>query len=101
MAAKTRSDIIGDIEDYIAKNGGNFAEWYVGVTGNPKHTLFTRHALKPKGDAWISRLAKDEYEAHEVGEYFRTIRHTRGSAADPGASDIYVYGYKLKSHTKP
>lgn len=100
MAAKSRSEIIGDIEDFIGKNGAKFAEFYVGCTGQPKATLFTKHAVKQSGDAWISRLAKDEYEAHEVVEYFVTTRKTRGRRADRQPSDLYVYAFKIKSHTR-
>ncbi|ARJ67575.1 hypothetical protein WV31_18880 [Magnetospirillum sp. ME-1] len=101
MAAKSRTQIIDDIEDCIGRNGGNFGEWYVGFTANPKVKLFSGHKLKEKGDAWISRLAKDEVEAHEVAEFFRTTRKTKGPGGQPGDNDLYVYAYKMKSHTKP
>ncbi|CAA7614528.1 conserved hypothetical protein [Candidatus Terasakiella magnetica] len=101
MAAKSRSEIIDDIEDCIGRNGGAFGEWYVGITGAPKAKLFSQHKLKEKGDAWISRLAKDELEAQEVAEYFRSTRKTKGGASSAAATDLYVYAYKIKSHTKP
>lgn len=100
MAAKSRSDIIGDIEDFIARNGGNFGEWYVGCTSSPKATLFTQHGLKQSGDAWVSRLAKDDLDAHDVVEYFRSTRRTRGRTKDRQDSDLYVYAFKIKSHTR-
>jgi hypothetical protein len=101
MATKTRSEIIGDIEDYISRNGASFGEWYVGFTANPKTRLFGKHKLKEKGDAWVSRLAKDEYEAHEIVEYFRTTRRTKAATGQPADSDLYVYAYKMKAHTSP
>ena len=100
MAAKSRSEIIGDIEDFIGRNGSSFAEFYVGCTGQPKATIFTRHAVKQTGDAWISRRAKDEYEAHEVVEYFVSTRKTKGRRKDREDSDLYVYAFKIKSHTR-
>ena len=99
--AKSRSDIIGEIEDYVARSGANFAEWFVGVTGTPKATLFTRHKVRQKGDAWIARAAKDEYEAHEIAEYFISTRRTKGSLGERRETDLYVYAYKRKSHTAP
>jgi hypothetical protein len=101
MAAKSRSEIIGDIEDCIGRNGGSYGDWYVGFTGSPKTRLFGQHKLKEKGDAWISRRAKDEHEAHEVAEYFRSTRSTKGPAGKAGDADVFVYAYKLKPHTKP
>jgi hypothetical protein len=101
MAAKSRSEIIGDIEDFIARNGGEFGGWYVGVAAAPRAKLQRQHRVKDKGDACIARRARDEYEAHEVAEYFRTTRGTRGPGGQPGEEDVCVYGYKIKSHTKP
>jgi hypothetical protein len=101
MAAKSRSEIIDDIEDCIARNGGNFGGWYVGFTGSPKLKIFKLHKVKEKGDAWVSRLARDEHEAHEVAEYFRTIRRTKAPGGQPAEGEHYVYAYKLKPHTSP
>ena len=101
MAAKSRTEIIDDIEDCIGRNGGEFGQWYVGFTASPKIKLFSGHKLKQSGDAWISRLAKDEFEAHEVAEFFRTTRRTKGPGGQPGDNDLYVYAYKMKPHTKP
>lgn len=100
MAAKSRSDIIGDIEDFIARNGAKFAEWFVGCTGTPKNMLFTQHGLKQSGDAWISRLARDDLDAHDVVEYFRSSRGTRTRAKTRQDSDLYVYAFKIKAHTR-
>lgn len=100
MAAKSRSDIIGDIEDFIARSGGAFGEWYVGCTGAPKATLFTQHKVKQSGDAWISRLAKDEIDAHDVVEYFVTTRGAKGKRRDAKDTDLYVYAFKIKSHMR-
>jgi len=101
MPTKSRSEIIDDIEDFIERNGGAFAEWYVGVAASPKLKLFKLHKLKDKGDVCISRRARDEYEAHEVAEYFRTIRKTKGPAGQPDETCLCVYSYKMKSHTRP
>ncbi len=98
---KTRSDIIGDIEDYIARNGARFGEWFVGTTALPKVALFQKHAVRQKGDAWIARLAKDEYEAKDIAEYFLTSRQTQGRGSRGGDTEVYIYAYKMKSHTKP
>lgn len=100
MAAKSRSEIISDIEDCIAKNGAKFGEWFVGCTGAPKAMLFTQHRLKPTGDAWITRLAKDELDARDVVEYFMSARKTKGRPKDVRDTDLYVYAFKIKSHTR-
>lgn len=100
MAAKSRSTIIGDIEDFIDRNGAAFPEWYVGCTSTPKDTLFSLHQVKQSGDAWISRLSKDEYDAKDVVEYFITTRGTRGRRKEGQDGALYIYAFKIKSHTR-
>lgn len=94
--AKTRSEIIGDIEDYIGRNGGRYGEWHVGVTATPKETLFRQHKLREKGDAWIARLGRDEYEARDIAEYFLTTRKARGKMAPAAEGQMYIYAFKVK-----
>ncbi len=101
MAGKVRSVIIKDIEDHVAKNGGGFGEWYVGVTANPKHSLFTQHRLRNSGDAWISRRAVDDLQAAEVEDYFKSVRRTKGGGGRTSLDDVYVYAYRMKAHTRP
>lgn len=101
MAVKSRSAIIQDFEAHVAKNGGDFAGWYVGVTAAPKKRLFGEHGLKAEGDAWICRRAIDGLQASEVAEYFATVRDTKGGKRASGVDDDYVYAYKMKPHTRP
>ncbi len=100
MAVKSRSVIIGEIESYVGRNGNNFAEWFVGSTGEPKATLFSRHKVKQVGGAWIARLAKDDLDAHDVVEYFLTTRGVKGKSKQRTDDDVYVYAFKVTSDTK-
>ena len=101
MSAKPRGEIIGDVENHIATNGGGFNEWYVGLTDKPKHALFTVHKLRTSGDAWISRKAIDDLQAKEVEEYFRTVRKTKGKPGPTSLDHVFIYAYRMKPHTKP
>jgi hypothetical protein len=100
MTAKSRSQIIGEIEDYIDKNGGSFGQWFVGCTGAPKAMLFSQHGVKQSGDAWIARQAKDDLDAFDVVEYFVATKRTKGRAKERRDTDLYVYAFKVKSHTR-
>ncbi|CAA7626737.1 hypothetical protein [Magnetospirillum sp. UT-4] len=100
MAVKSRSVIIGEIEDHITKYGGDFAEWFIGCTGTPTATLFTKHQVREKGDPWIVRRAKDEYDAHDVVDYFRASRNAKARPREPRDTDLYIYAFKIKGHTK-
>jgi hypothetical protein len=99
--ARSRTEIIDDIEAYVARCGGRFGEWYVGVTAAPKRSLFTKHLVREKGDPWIGRIAKDEFEARDIAEYFVGTRGTQGSLGTKAESEFYVYAYQRRPHTKP
>jgi len=101
MAAKSRTVIIREIEEHIAANGGAMAEWFVGVTDNPKKRLFSEHKLRESGDGWICRRALDDLQAREIEEYFRTVQKTTGWSKPTNADSVYVYAYKRKKHTSP
>ena len=101
MAIKKRSEIIREIEDHIHKNGGEFDEWYVGMTENPKVRLFRQHKLREKGDGWICRRTYDGGQAFEVVEYFRTVRQLTSMKATQSEDAVYVYAYRMKEHTSP
>ncbi|MTJ82700.1 MAG: hypothetical protein F8N37_17055 [Telmatospirillum sp.] len=101
MSGKTREQIIHEIETHIANIGGNFQEWFLSVSDKPKNALFNVHGLRSSGDAWIARKAKDDLQAWDVEEYFRTVRKTRGARGETSLDHIYVYAYRMKPHTKP
>ena len=101
MAAKSRSDIITDIESHVLKIDGDFRGWYIGIAASPKTNLFKLHKLREVGDAWIARRAFGSAQAAEVAEYFVTTRHSKGRYRDPKPAEEYVYAYKMKSHTSP
>jgi hypothetical protein len=101
MVGKPRTSIIDDIELHIIKNGGGWADWYVGVTDRPKYALFTMHRLRTSGDAWIARKAIDDLQASEVEEFFRTVKKTRGHPEKTTLDHVFVYAYRMKPHTKP
>jgi hypothetical protein len=101
MASKPRSAIIHDLENHMATNGGGFGDWFVGVTDDPKHQLFSVHRLRSSGDAWISRKAIDDLQAVEVEEFFRTVKKTKGAPGKTSLNHVFVYAYRLKPHTKP
>lgn len=100
MSGRKRSEIIADLEAHVGKFGGDYSEWYVGVTANPKERLFTQHRLRSSGDAWIARRAMDDLQAAEVQEYFKSVRKTQGGVKGT-LQDVFVYAYKRKSHTRP
>jgi len=95
--AKTRDQIIADIEDHIGNNGDDFGSWYVGIAASPRERLFNDHNVKEKGDAWIFREATSSAVAREAENYFIDVKGTQGGGDYSSQS---VYAYKIKPHTR-
>jgi hypothetical protein len=96
--SKSKAEIRSDIEDFIARHGGKYKEWYVGTAADPKTQIFKIHGFKG-GDKGLYRQAGSEIQAAEVVEYF-TALGTLGNNAVVRDADC-VYAYKRAPHTKP
>ena len=100
MMADSEEKIKSEIKEYIAKYGGAYAAWYVGVSGDARDRLFNGHGVDEQTDAWIWLPATSSAAARRVEAYF----HEFGAAGDPGAGDEQadqVYAYKKAAHTTP
>jgi hypothetical protein len=98
--AKTRDQIIADIESHINNNGADFGQWYVGIASSPRDRLFNDHNVRENGDAWIFREATSSAVAREVENYFINVKGTQGGAGGGDYGSRSVYAYKIKSHTR-
>ena len=96
--SKSKSQILDDIQDFIARHGANFKEWYVGTAADPKAQLFKVHGFK-NGDKGLYRQAGSEIQAAEVAEFFTGMGAKGHKGVARGAE--YVYLYKRAPHTKP
>lgn len=98
--ARSKTEIIDDVEAFVAKYGGKFADWYVGISKDPKATLNGTHGFK-KGDVGLVRTAASELQAQQVVDYFVGTRGCKGRKESFDAGEIHVYAYRRARHTKP
>lgn len=96
--AKSRGEIIEDIAAFMRKHKGKPAQWYVGVSEDPKRDLFQTHGFK-SGDKGLMRTAETELQAGEAAEYF--IDAGCSGTCNPRPGMLYVYAYKRAKHTRP
>ena len=96
--ASDKATAISDIKAYVANNGGNYSQWYVGIAADPRERLFNDHAVKEKGDAWIYRQCTTSDVARSVEKHFLAQGMKGGSGGGDENSD-YVYAYKISGHT--
>ena len=80
--AKSKQQIIRDIEAYVARCGGAYSTWYVGIASDVRRRLFTDHKVKEQGDRWIFEQCSSSTVAREIEQYF-----IRQKGADGGAGD--------------
>jgi len=97
----SEEQIKSDIKAYIAKEGSSYANWYVGVSDDPKARLFKDHGVREKGDWWIYRQAYSSSAARNVESYFVNTLGTDGGTGGGGEDTDYVYAYKKEKHTNP
>ena len=96
--AYSKDKAISEIDSYVANNGRNYSQWYVGVAANGRQRLFNDHSVKEGGDAWIYCQCTDSDVARAVERYFLAQRMKGGSGGGDDKSD-YVYAYKIAAHT--
>lgn len=98
--AKTKQEIIADLDSYMRQGGGGYRSWYVGVASDSRTRLFNDHQVKENGGSWIYCGAASSDSARAAEEYFLSL----GCDGGPGGGDAQtksVYAYKKEWYTKP
>jgi hypothetical protein len=96
--AKTKSEIITDITNYVRNNGGKYSGWYAGIAADARDRMFNGHAVQEKGDAWIYRECANATTAREVEDHLIKL----GMDGGPGGGDSstkFAYAYRKTSST--
>jgi len=98
-ATATKSTIISDIKAHVAKCGGNYSDWYVGIAANPEQRLFNDHGVNKNSDAWIWIRAASSDDARAAEKSLLALGMTGGRGGGDDDSDC-VYAYRITSTTK-
>lgn len=98
---KSKQEIIDDIKSHMQKRGGEYSDWYVGISKDAKDRLFNGHSVKEKKDVWIYRKAGSPQTAREVEDYFVNTLDTDGGTGGGDETSDMVYAYKKAKHTNP
>ena len=96
---KSSQTIISEIKNFMAKWGGVYSDWYVGIASDPRKRLFDEHNVNERIDAWIYRLAISSDAAREVEDYFINVLGTDGGTGGGDYDTKFVYAYKKTSYT--
>lgn len=86
---------------YIKEFDPSFSNWYVGISDDPRHTLFKTHGVREDGDPWLYKQLLTFRAASTVQAYFKNQLKTQGGTADAPSEDLdCVYLYKINEHTR-
>lgn len=98
--AKSKQEIIAEINAHIADCGGSYSDWYVGIAEDAKHRVFEDHGVEKGKDAYIWRTAISSAVARAIEQYFLDLGCDGGGGGGDDDTDI-VYAYKKSSRTDP
>lgn len=97
--AKSKKEIIEEIESHITDCGGGFSGWYVGIAAKPKERLFDDHSVDEERDAWIYRTASSDSIARDIEKHFLD-KGARGGTGGGDEDSKSVYAYRISSRTR-
>ena len=91
-----------EILAYIKEFGGDFSDYYVGVTDDPETALFQEHTVDRKKDPWLYKQALTFQAARTAQDYFLSRLKSDGARVIEGDDDTdCVYVYKKSERTTP
>ncbi|MDW3094565.1 MAG: hypothetical protein R8G33_02710 [Gammaproteobacteria bacterium] len=91
-----------EILAYIKEFGGDFSDWYVGVSADPKNEMFNQHHVDKEDDIWLYKQALTFKACKTVQEYFLEKLNTDGKSVINGTEDTdCVFLYKKSNRTSP
>ncbi len=98
--AKNADTIIQEIYDHLVNgcNGGNYSDYYIGITKDIDERLFGAHKVPKKGHCYIYREAINDTDARTIEKYYLD----KGMHGGDGGGDeesVYVYVFKISNDT--
>lgn len=92
-------EILAHIKEY----GGNFCDWYVGVSDDPETALHQLHGVHRVEDIWLYKQALTWQACRTVQAYFIERLNTDGTLAELGTSQRppSVYAFRKSRRTDP
>ena len=98
--AKNFNEAVSELKSYMISSGDAWKDWYVGIAADARKRLFNDHAVNEKTDLWIYRQCINSTFARQVEDYFVDSLVTKGDKGGGDDSTVYVYAYKISSHSR-
>ena len=92
--------IIDSFESFISKNGGGYAEWYVGLSSRIVKRLYLEHGVDADNDPHVIHQIATNAIGRQVKQHFLSS----GCDGEPTRNNLgtrHVYVYKKTDETVP
>lgn len=98
--AKDVNTIIQEIHDHLINGcgGGNYSDYYVGITKDVEDRLFGAHKVPKEGHCYIYRKANNDTDSRAVETYYLN-KGMQGGDGGGVEESVYVYVYKIGRNT--
>ncbi|NQT78288.1 MAG: hypothetical protein HQ565_11270 [Bacteroidetes bacterium] len=98
--AKDVKSIIQEIEKHLVDrcSGGNYSDYYVGITKSINDRLFGAHKVPENGHCYIYHVASNDTDARAVEKYF-IEKGMQGGGGGGDEESVSVYVYKISHLT--
>ncbi len=101
LSTQRRNQIVENILSHIRICGGNYNEWYVGISRDARSRLFNDNSVNESLDAWIIEIASTNQQARDIENYFINVIGTDGGPGGGDSTARMVYAYKKSYRTNP
>ncbi len=92
MTAESKDAIINAINEYILNTKCKKSDWYVGITSNPEHRLFSEHNVNKNNGQWIYKKATSDSVARAIEKEYINAGCDGGDGGG-GSDSVYIYAY--------
>ena len=76
---------------YIGHHGGDWMEWYVGISDDPRHALFVEHRVDRRKGEYRHFTAMDPALARKIKGYYVRKGMANGAQAPEGCRSLFFY----------
>lgn len=95
----TAAQAVQAIVSHIDRCGGEYVDWYVSMSPNPEHELFTFHLVDPGGQYAYCRCVTFA-EARSAVQHLRDVYRVHVGPTWGSGDALYVYAYKMTTRTR-
>ena len=97
---KSKQQIIDELQAHITEQGGEYSDWYCGITKDIKSRVYSYHKVLEKNHWYMTRGCKTNTIAREIEEHFLDLE-CEGDTGGGDEESTIVYIYLMTSETNP